>query len=118
MTVPHHDSLPLRNYDHLPLASLAQRIRSLTADEIEQLRAYERAHANRVAATEVFDHRLAELAAGASPTSGRQQYGPDYPAPPASGSPVGPQTAGPPASPPPHGTPEQPAKPKGDRQVP
>jgi hypothetical protein len=118
VTVPDHKHLPLHDYDHLPLPSLAQRIRSLTAEEIEQLLAYERAHGNRRPAIEVMEHRLAELAAGAQPTPGGEQSGPDYPPPPHGDSPVRPQTAGPPASPPPHGVPAQPAKPKGDRQVP
>jgi hypothetical protein len=118
VTVPDHKHLPLRDYDHLPLPSLAQRIRSLTAEEIGQLLAYERAHANRLPAIEVMEHRLAELAAGAQPTPGREQSGPDYPPPPHGGSPVKPQSAAPPASPPPHGVPAQPARPKGNRQVP
>jgi hypothetical protein len=118
MAVPDHGELPLRDYDHLPLASVAQRIRSLTADEIEQLLAYERAHANRPAAIEVFSHRLAELAAGASPTPGRGQSGPDYPPPPHGTPPVRPQGAAPPIFPPPHGVPAQPGKPKANRHAP
>lgn len=95
MSAPDHRNLPLRDYDHLPLPTLAQRIRSLPADEIAQLLAYEREHASRPAAIEIFDHRLAELTAGASPTPGRQQAGPEWPEPPSGGSPVTPQTAGP-----------------------
>lgn len=118
MTSHDHASLPLRDYDHLPLASLAQRIRPLTGDEITELLGYERAHANRPAALQIFEHRLAELSAGAAPTQGRQQSGPDRPPPPDGGSKARPQTAGPPVSPPPHGTPAQPAKPKADRAGP
>lgn len=118
MTARDHRSLPLHDYDHLPLSSLAQRIRSLTADEINQLLAYEREHANRPAAIKIFQNRLAELAAGESPTAGRQQSGPDWPEPPARGSQVRPETAGPPVFPPPHGVPAQPAKPKGNRRNP
>jgi hypothetical protein len=33
VNVPDHHHLPLRDYDHLPLLSLAERIRSLTAEE-------------------------------------------------------------------------------------
>jgi hypothetical protein len=118
VTVPDHKHLPLRDYDHLPLPSLAARIRPLTAGEIEQLLAYERAHANRRPAIEVMEHRLAELAAGAQPTAGREQWGPDYPPPPRGDSPVRPETAGPPIGPPPHGVPAQPAQPKANRHVP
>jgi hypothetical protein len=117
MTAPDHAGLPLHDYDHLPLSSLAQRIRSLTADELTQLLTYEREHANRPAAIQIFRHRQDELAAGEPPTGGRQQAGPDWPEPAAGGSPVGPQTAGPSISPPPHGVPAQPAKPKGNRAV-
>ncbi len=117
MTAADRGGLPLRDYDHLPLSSLAQRIRSLTADELTQLLIYEREHANRPLAIQIFRHRQNELAAGEPPTGGRQQAGPDWPEPAAGGSSVGPQTAGPPISPPPQGEPAQPAKPKGDRGV-
>jgi hypothetical protein len=115
MTAPDHRDLPLRDYDHLPLPSLAQRIRALTAGEITQLMRYEQDHANRPAAVQVFEARLGELAAGQSPTQGRGQSGPDWPEPPSGGSPVRPETAGAPGSAPPHGVPAQPAQPKGDR---
>jgi hypothetical protein len=62
--------LPLPDYDHLPLASLIQRIRSLDVDQLKALEAYERAHGNRLPVTEAFGARLAELEAGAEPTSG------------------------------------------------
>jgi hypothetical protein len=118
VSVPDHKHLPLRDYDHLPLPSLAARIRPLTAEEIGQLLAYERAHANRQPAIEVMEHRLAELAAGAQPTPGHEQRGPDYPPPPHGDSPVRSQSAGPPIFPPPHGVPAQPAKPKANRRAP
>lgn len=115
MSTRDHASLPLRDYDHLPLPALAQRIRSLTADEITELLGYERAHANRLPAVQIFERRLAELPAGAPRSPGQQQSGPDWPPPAAGGSKAGPQTAGPPAFPPPHGTPDQPARPKANR---
>ena len=112
MAVPDHRNLPLRDYDHLPLASLAQRIRSLSAGELTQLLRYEQDHANRPAAVQAFEARLSELAAGQSPTGGRGQTGPDWPGPPSGGSPAGPETAGRPGSAPPHGNPAQPARPE------
>jgi hypothetical protein len=115
MTAPDHSRLPLRDYDHLPLASLAQRIRSLTADQLSQLLGYEREHANRPAAVQIFERRLDELAAGQAPTGGVQQSGPDRPEAPSGGSRVSPETAGPGVHPPPHGNPAQPGKPKADR---
>jgi hypothetical protein len=64
------DDLPLPDYDHLPLASMIQRIRSLDVDQLNVLDAYERAHGNRLPVTEAFRARLAELRAGAEPTGG------------------------------------------------
>ena len=115
MTASDHHHLPLRDYDHLPLPSVAERIRSLTAEEITELLEYERTHAHRPLAIEILRHRLDELACGAQPTPGRQQCGPDYPPPPDGTSPVSPRTATPPMHPPPHGNPAQPGQPKGDR---
>lgn len=118
MSTPEHSELPLRDYDHLPVSAVGQRIRSLTADQLGQLLDYERAHADRPAVTRVMETRMAELRAGAKPSGGTQQDGPDYPEPPRGTSAAGPETTGPPSSPPPHGTPDQPARPKGDRQAP
>ena len=61
--------LPLPDYDHLPLPSLIQRIRSLDVDQLTVLETYERAHGNRLPVTEAFRTRLAELEAGADPSS-------------------------------------------------
>src|SRR3954451_9928289 len=66
--VPSHDDLPLPDYDHLPTGSLEGRIRSLTADQVATVRAYEEAHANRVAVLQLLDARAARLEQGAEPT--------------------------------------------------
>jgi hypothetical protein len=118
MPASDHSSLPLPDYDHLALPALGHRVRSLTAEEISTLLSYEHEHANRPAAVQIFQARLAELKAGDSPSGGRQRVGPEWPEPPSAGSRVGPATAAPPSSPPPHGTPDQPARPKGNRQAP
>ena len=118
MTAPDHRSLPLRDYDHLPVSAVSQRIRSLSAGQLGQLLDYERAHANRVQVLRVMKARLAELADGATPSGGSQQDGPDYPDRPAGRPSAGPETTSPPAFPPPHGTPGQAARPKADRQAP
>lgn len=118
MTAPAHDDLPLRDYDHLPVPAVGQRIRSLTADQVGTLLDYERAHADRPAVTRVLQARLGELREGAEPSGGAGQSGPDYPEAARGTSAAGPETSGPPAAPPPHGLPAQPARPKGDRQVP
>ncbi|MCH5672011.1 hypothetical protein [Streptomyces gilvus] len=115
MTDPARDTLPLPDYDHLPIGGLESRVRSLSADEVEELLAFERSHADRLPVTELLSARLGQLHAGAEPTSGN----PGAPRPEhsggRSGSPVSPATSPQPFSPPPHGTPDQRGKPKGDR---
>ncbi|GGZ01049.1 hypothetical protein [Streptomyces poonensis] len=108
-------TLPLPDYDQLPIGSVESRVRSLTAGEVEELLAYERRHADRLPAVQVLTARLEQLRAGAQPTSGdptalRPEVGRG-----SGGSPVTPATSPQPHNPPPHGTPDQPGKPKGDR---
>ncbi|MEU3338323.1 hypothetical protein ACWCQ1_03535 [Streptomyces sp. NPDC002144] len=115
MTDPARNTLPLPDYDHLPIGGLESRVRSLSADEVEDLLAYERSHAGRLPVTELLSARLEQLRSGAEPTSGNpgalrpEQHGGR------SRSPVSPATSPQPSSPPPHGTPDQRGKPKGDR---
>ncbi|MER8007547.1 hypothetical protein [Streptomyces sp. NPDC094149] len=115
MTDPARSTLPLPDYDHLPLGGLESRVRSLTADEVDALLTYERSHADRLPVTEVLSARLEQLRAGAEPTGGDptalrpEQHGRT------TGSPVSPATSPQPSSAPPHGTPDQRGKPKGDR---
>ncbi|GGM08088.1 hypothetical protein GCM10010129_59990 [Streptomyces fumigatiscleroticus] len=115
MADPARNTLPLPDYDHLPVGSLQGRIRSLTAEEVEELLAYERSHADRLPVTEVLAARLEQLRAGAEPTSGDPAAPRPEQSEHRSGSPVTPSTSPQPSSPPPHGTPDQPAKPKGNR---
>lgn len=113
----HHarNTLPLPDYDHLPIGGLESRVRSLTAGEVEELLAYEQSHAHRVPVTELLTARLEQLGSGAEPTSGDPgALRPEHTAHRA-GSPVSPKTSPQPSSPPPHGTPDQRGKPKGDR---
>lgn len=115
MADPARDTLPLPDYDHLPIGGLESRVRSLSADEVEELLAYERSHADRLPVTELLGSRLEQLREGAEPTSGdpgalRPESGEGH-----GGSPVSPATSPQPFSPPPHGTPDQRGKPKGDR---
>ncbi|MFR0354676.1 hypothetical protein [Streptomyces sediminimaris] len=115
MTDPARNALPLPDYDHLPIGGLESRIRSLSSEEVEELLAYERSHADRVPAVDLLSARLEQLAPGAEPTTGDpgalrpEQHGSR------AGSPVSPATSSPPFSPPPHGTPDQRGKPKGNR---
>ena len=115
MADPARNALPLPDYDHLPIGGLESRIRSLGVEEVEELLAYERSHADRLPATEVLSSRLEQLKAGAEPSSGdptalRPEQGAGR-----AGSSVSPATSPQPLSPPPHGTPDQRGKTKGDR---
>lgn len=117
MTAPDHGSLPLRGYDHLPLPALGHRIRGLRPEEISQLLDYERVHVGRPQAIHIFRARLDKLTSGETLSGGGRRPGPEWPEPPAEGSPVRADTGALLASPPPHGNPAQPARPKGDRQT-
>ncbi|KAA5830529.1 hypothetical protein F1721_21910 [Saccharopolyspora hirsuta] len=107
--------LPIIDYDSIPVGSLQHRIRSLDADEIQQLLDHERAHNDRVQVCEILENRLAELKSGAQPSGGAQDTAPveaeDTPA----GSPVDPSGSPEPMHPPRHGMAGQPGKPKADR---
>jgi hypothetical protein len=111
---PHHDELPLPDYDHLPLGSLGARIASLDADGVATLLAYERAHGDRLPVVTVLEQRLAALRSGeAGPTGGDPMAEtPEVQHAPQAGSPVSPQTEGPPINPPSHGDPTNPAQPR------
>jgi hypothetical protein len=63
--------LPIPDFDHLPETGLANRIRTLDADQIDVLLDYEREHANRLPVVMVMEQRRDALRAGdAEPTSG------------------------------------------------
>ena len=107
------DALPLPDYDHLPLPALLHRIRSLDADGLATLLAYEVAHGDRLPVVEGIRHRLADLDSGAEPSGGSPLAATPESAPAAaSGSPVSPATSGPPVNPPSHGDPTNPAQPR------
>jgi len=112
--IPHHDQLPLPDYDHLPLGSLESRIRSLDAEGVGMLLAYERAHGDRLPVTQILERRLEDLRNGAEPTDGSPMAStPEADPAPATGSKVTPATTGPPINPPSHGDPTNPAQPRG-----
>src|SRR4051812_11162523 len=113
-TVPSHDALPLPDYDHLPAGALEHRIRTLDLASLEQLLAYEEAHAARPLVMTTMRHRLEGLRAGAEP-SGGDPLAPAAEAPPAAagGSPVSGATTGPVVNPPTGGDPTNPAQPRG-----
>ncbi|TDD19135.1 hypothetical protein E1218_24560 [Kribbella turkmenica] len=105
-------TLPLPEYDNLPLGSLMTRIRSLDSDRLAELIAYEQAHAHRTAVLELLRHRSEELERGAEPTGGDPAaFKPETASTPSPGSKVGP-TDGPALNPPAHGDPTNPSQPR------
>jgi hypothetical protein len=107
------DSLPLPDYDHLPLGSLGQRIRTLDAAGLSVLLDYEREHGNRLPVTELMRARLEELESGAEPSGGSPTgFAPEK----VDGPPVPRQTDqttdAPTINPPSHGDPTNPAQPR------
>src|SRR3954470_16706909 len=79
-----HDTLPLPDYDHLPIGGLTSRIRTLDAAGVQTLLEYERAHGNRLPVVEVLQNRLSALQEGAQPSGGSPTgVAPEAPPPPA-----------------------------------
>jgi hypothetical protein len=67
---PDHDALPIPDYDHLPIGSLFHRIRSLDDGQLQQLLAYEQAHAARLPVIQALTVRGEQLQDGAQPSGG------------------------------------------------
>ena len=67
-----HEDLPLADYDHMTLGALRGRMRSLTVDQLVQVRQYEKAHGDRLPIVTMLDNRIAKLAtdAAATPSAG------------------------------------------------
>ncbi|GAB7190508.1 hypothetical protein NUM3379_12140 [Kineococcus sp. NUM-3379] len=103
--------LPLPDYDHLPVATLGDRIRSLDAEALGALIAYEEEHGAREPVLTIMRARAGQLAAGAQPSGGD----PAAPAPERAPAPTGPllgESGAPPVNPPSHGDPTNPAQPR------
>ena len=109
--VPSHDELPLPEYDHLPAGTLPSRISGLNETELEQVLAYERAHANRLPIIQILEHRLTALQQGAEPSGTAVPSTPEMTRT-QHASPVSPATSGPPINPPSQGDPTNPAQPR------
>ncbi|GAA4989349.1 hypothetical protein [Kineococcus glutinatus] len=104
-------ALPLPDYDHLPVATLAHRIRALDRDQLAVLVSYEQEHGAREPVLTVLRARADQLDAGAGPSGGD----PAAPAPEAAPAPSGPllgDSGAPPVNPPSHGDPTNPAQPR------
>ncbi|HMA47750.1 MAG TPA: hypothetical protein VKP11_11230, partial [Frankiaceae bacterium] len=127
--VPGHDELPLPDFDHMTLGSLRGRLRRLDLAALEQLRAYEQAHARRLPILTMLENRIAKIGepGGDTPAAEATEASevPDEPAdgPPASEPPrsqVPPEPRGdlpaqdvPAQDGPPEGAPVDPAQPPG-----
>ena len=108
-----HDQLPLPDYDHLPVEGLTSRIRTLDADGLQTVLAYEREHANRLQVVTVMENRLSALRDGAQPSGGDPAApAADDPAHAATTSRVSEATSGPPVNPPSQGDPTNPRQPR------
>jgi hypothetical protein len=83
------NDLPIPDYDHLPVGSLAHRIRALDDAGLQRVLDYERSHADRVAVVELLTRRLDDVRSGAAePSSGDPAGAQPEHAPPAdAGSP-------------------------------
>jgi hypothetical protein len=102
-------SLP--DLDHLPLSSLEGRIRSLDEDQLVELLARERSHADRLHVVQVIEARLTAVREGATVTEGSAD--PARPEKLDAGSDRSATvTEGPPVNPPSHGDPTNPAQPR------
>jgi hypothetical protein len=54
-------ALPLPDFDHLPVESLAVRVQSLDIQQLEQLIGYERNHSGRGRVLDLLEHRRDQL---------------------------------------------------------
>ena len=108
---PRHDELPLPDYDHVPLGSLASRIRALDTEALSSLLAYEREHGNRLPVLKVLENRLHALEDGAEPVGTIPAAMPEV-SQGRAGSMVTPDTSGPPINPPSQGDPTNPSQPR------
>ncbi|TFV51928.1 hypothetical protein [Blastococcus sp. TF02A-35] len=108
-----HDTLPLPDYDHLPVEGLTSRIRTLDAQGLETVLEYERAHANRLQVVTIMENRLQSLREGAQPSGGDPAAAAaDDPVAASTGSKVSEATTGPAMNPPSQGDPTNPAQPR------
>ena len=111
--VPSRNELPLPDYDHLPAASVAQRIRALDAAGLATLLNYERHHGNRVPIISVLEARLNDLDAGAEPTAGStDSFVPEKSPEPSAPRSIDQTTEAPTINPPSQGDPTNPAQPR------
>src|SRR5699024_560935 len=86
---------PIADYEGLPISTLQHRVRSLDAEQMRTLIAYEESHADRTGVLEILKNRLQQLEEGAQPSEGDQSFQPETPGPPEGGSQAGADTTAP-----------------------
>jgi hypothetical protein len=96
-------TLPLPDYDELPITRLRHQIRALSEEDIRTLIEHERRHGDRTPVLELLRTREQQLAAGAEPSGGDQWNGTGKPADTRHGSPLTPDSAASPGGPLRHG---------------
>ena len=107
-------TLPIPDYDHLPLGSLESRIRTLDEPGLEALLVHESKHGDRLPVMNVLRQRLEALRAGAKPSGGDGAAGemPEAQRRADHEPKASPATEGPPQNPPSQGVPTNPTQPR------
>lgn len=96
-------TLPIPDFDHMPLPALTHRVRSLDLADLDVLITHEEGQANRLPVLEVLRNRRAQVADGAEPSDGDQSDVHPETGATAHGSPVDPSSAATPGPPHRHG---------------
>lgn len=106
------DSLPIPDFDHIPLGTLPSRISALDESGVQQLLDFEREHGDRLPVVQVLERRIEALQGGAQPSGAVEQDMPEV-TQSSSGSSVSPDTSNAPKiNPPSQGVPTNPAQPR------
>ena len=106
------ESLPIPDFDHIPLGTLPSRISALDEGGVQQLLDFEHAHGDRLPVVQVLERRIESLRSGTQPSGAVEQDMPEV-TQGSSGSPVSPGTTNAPKiNPPSHGDPTNPAQPR------
>lgn len=107
------DEAPLPGYDDLTTGAIESHARTLDAEGLRALLAYEQEHADRIQVVQVLEQRLADVEAGASPSDGDPASSQAQAPPSPTAAPkAAPQTEGPPQNPPSQGVPTNPTQPR------
>ena len=106
------DSLPIPDFDHIPLGTLPSRVSALDESGVQQLLDFEREHGDRLPVVQVLERRIEALQGGAQPSGAVEQDMPEV-TQSSSGSAVSPKTSNAPKiNPPSQGVPTNPSQPR------